>query len=222
MQKFQKGDILYNRVYTGNVGDQYSTEPLDLTEYPNYDLVDDELPTNASGQMSNDLIEVVYKYIYKTKVNVKYIDSITNEEISQAETIPGHEGDDYEATEKEITGYELKEEPENKSGKMTKDEINVIYMYKKVVEPKPEPEPEPDPKPEPEPEPDPKPEPEPEPDPRPEPEPVIEDKKVIPIQDKISTILPYTGKTQSVLITLTGIMFIIIGGTIYTLAIKRK
>ena len=50
-------------------------------------------------------------------------------EILDEEEIKGHEGDPYETVLKEFEGYDLKEEPENKTGEMTADTTYVIYKY---------------------------------------------------------------------------------------------
>ena len=132
------GDILYNKSHTGNVGDSYNIEPR---EFEGYDLVEDELPTNAAGTMTGELTEVVYYYIYKTKVNVKYIYIINEEtgetiEVAESEVIPGHEGDEYTTQAKKVPGYELivTKLPENATGEMTKEDITVTYYYAKISE----------------------------------------------------------------------------------------
>jgi hypothetical protein len=106
------GEILSNTSYEGNEGDVYSTSSK---EFDGYDLVEQDsegssmLPANATGTMTQDLIEVKYYYIRKATVKVQYIDINTNEEIAKAEVIEGHQGDEYTTTAKEIEGYALVE-----------------------------------------------------------------------------------------------------------------
>ena len=112
----------------GYEGDSYETHEENI---PNYDLVEEKYPENSKGTMTKEEIRVTYYYIKKTEVTVKYIDSETGEEIEVQETIPGHEGDDYETEAKEIPGYDLSEEPENKEGEMTSEPTEVVYYYKR-------------------------------------------------------------------------------------------
>ena len=139
------GDILYNEHHTGNEGDDYDikSKPQDndadeiKETFKDYDLVEEKLPTNAIGKMTKDdePIEVIYYYKHKAKVIIKHIDDVTGEEIPEAaeDPIEGHEGDEYSTDPKEIEGYDLIIEklPENADGTMTKDDIEVIYYYKR-------------------------------------------------------------------------------------------
>lgn len=99
------------------IGEEYKIEPK---EFDGYDLVEDMLPENAEGIVEEDTIEVKYYYIRKASVRVEYIDSVTNELLSDAEIINGHEEDDYEVTEKEFENYIIDKEkyPENTIGIM--------------------------------------------------------------------------------------------------------
>ena len=112
----------------GYEGDPYETHEENI---PEYDLVKEKYPENATGKMTIEPIRVTYYYIKKTEVNVKYVDKETGEEIDEPTNIPGHEGDDYTTEPKDVPGYELIEEPENKDGTMTADPIDVIYYYKR-------------------------------------------------------------------------------------------
>lgn len=112
-----------------------------LEEDPNGAYV----PKNYKGTMKvgENAIEVTYYYIRKTIVTVKYVDIDTNEEIANDDetdsrvTINGYEGDEYETESKIFRKYSLKEEPENKTGKMAittqeeniNNEIVVTYKY---------------------------------------------------------------------------------------------
>ena len=112
----------------GYEGDPYETHEENI---PEYDLVKEKYPENAVGKMTIEPTRVTYYYIKKTEVNVKYVDSETGEEIDESTNIPGHEGDDYTTEPKDVPGYDLVEEPENKDGTMTADPIDVIYYYKR-------------------------------------------------------------------------------------------
>ena len=112
----------------GYEGDSYETHEENI---PEYDLVKEKYPENATGKMTIDPTRVTYYYIKKTEVNVKYVDKETGEEIDEPTNILGHEGDDYTTEPKDVPGYDLVEEPENKDGTMTADPIDVIYYYKR-------------------------------------------------------------------------------------------
>ena len=112
----------------GYEGDPYETHEENIS---GYDLVKDKYPENATGKMTIDPTRVTYYYIKKTEVNVKYVDKETGEEIDVPTNIPGHEGDEYKTEPKDVPGYDLVEEPNNKNGTMTADPIDVIYYYRR-------------------------------------------------------------------------------------------
>ena len=129
--------VLITQTHQGNVGDEYN---IPSREIEDYDLVeiDDEgnnrLPTNAQGQMQEELIEVNYYYIKRTQVRVEYIDKLTGEKLTEDEIIKGHIGDEYQTEEKQFDGYDLVEKPSNDNGEMTEEEIVVKYYYAKRTE----------------------------------------------------------------------------------------
>ena len=120
------GATLHNEVHEGNEGDPYE---IKSKTFDGYDLVEDKLPTNAKGTMKVDSFDVIYYYIYRTKVNAKYLDKVTGEPVADDEVINGHEGDAYETERKVVDGYKLVEVPAKADGTMTKEEIDVTYYY---------------------------------------------------------------------------------------------
>ena len=80
--------------------------------------------------------KVNYYYTHKAKVTAKYIDKDTGEEISEEEIKEGHVGESYETEEKKIENYDIEKElyPKNPKGTMTKEDIEVIYYYKRKAE----------------------------------------------------------------------------------------
>ena len=80
--------------------------------------------------------KVNYYYIQKAKVITKYVDKDTGEEISEEEIKEGHEGEKYETKEKQIENYDIEKElyPNNSKGNMTKEDIEVIYYYKRKTD----------------------------------------------------------------------------------------
>ena len=136
------GMLLYENSYTGLEGDPYDTKSMEFT---GYDLVEDKLPTNASGKMTVEPILVEYYYKKKAKVEIKYLEKGTDTELAETKVIEGHEGDEYTSEALDIEYYKLVETPENATGKMTaeliknedgtltiNDTTTVTYYYEKM------------------------------------------------------------------------------------------
>lgn len=107
----------------GFEGQSYETKQKTIA---NYTFV--EATPNTKGIMTNKTIEVIYYYLYNTKVTVQYIDASTDRVIDSVE-ITGLEGDTCETVAKEISGYILSERPVEATVKMKKEEIIVKYYY---------------------------------------------------------------------------------------------
>ena len=112
----------------GYEGDPYETHEENI---PGYTLVKEKYPANAQGIMAREETRVTYYYVKNTEVNIKYIDKETGEEITEKTNIPGKEGENYTTEPKDISGYDLVEEPTNKDGTMTAEPIDVIYYYRR-------------------------------------------------------------------------------------------
>ena len=123
-------EILDNELHEGNEGDPYE---INSKTFEGYDLVEDRLPENASGEMTKDPIEVIYYYKYRSSVTAKYIDRYTGEELTEEEIITGHEGDSYKTEAKIIDDYVLIEVPEDEEGTMEREPKEVVYYYKKIA-----------------------------------------------------------------------------------------
>ncbi|MDO4282537.1 MAG: MucBP domain-containing protein [Clostridia bacterium] len=68
-----------------------------------------------------------------TKVIIKYVDEAGNE-IADSKIIDGYVGDEYTTKRRTIDGYyAYGEEPDNKDGIMTKEEIVIVYQYKAIM-----------------------------------------------------------------------------------------
>ena len=137
------GDTLTDDVIIeGYQNDPYTTSSK---AFDSYKLDEDNLPTNADGQMLvtvDDQGQVVdetivkYYYIHDAKVIEKHID-IKNDEAIYTEEHNGYEGDSYDIDAREFEGYDLVTEledgtsklPTNSEGSMTRETIEVIYYY---------------------------------------------------------------------------------------------
>ena len=134
------GEVLDEEVYEGQEGEPYTTSDK---EFKGYDLVEEKYPSNATGTMMRDVIEVKYYYIKKATVRVEYIDKVNDNKLTEDVIIEGHENDPYRTEEKEFEGYDLVEIPENATGEMKvtvnedetyETEIVVKYYYKYISE----------------------------------------------------------------------------------------
>ncbi|MEQ7192922.1 MucBP domain-containing protein [Enterococcus avium] len=114
---------------TGNVGEQYKSEAKTITGY-----ILKEVPENATGTFTDQQQEVTYVYtkepVKGANVVVRYVDEEDNT-IAPAETLMGNVGEQYTSEAKTITGYILKEVPENATGTFTEQQQEVTYVYTK-------------------------------------------------------------------------------------------
>ena len=142
------GEILEEYIHEGRQGDSYD---IDSKTFEGYDLVEDKLPNNSEGTMTEDPIEINYYYLKQAKVIVRYVNEISGEDIlvnDQEITVEinGHENDDYTTEKKEIEGYIYTRTDGEESGKMSVKIITnengekefdnvttVIYYYKRVA-----------------------------------------------------------------------------------------
>lgn len=97
-----------------------------------------EIPTNANGVFSDKDQTVTYVYKRSTthplvegNVVSRYVDS-TGKVIAQSVEISGKVGETYQTTAKEIPGYRLSGEPNNKTGIFSEGILYVTYVYDKI------------------------------------------------------------------------------------------
>ena len=109
--------------------DPYETQ---AKEVEGYELV--LTPANASGEMTVDKITVTYEYRKIANVIIEHIDGNTGEKIIEDVVTKYKEGDKYEALGQSIEGYTITKEPENKTGEVGREDIIVVYEYKKISE----------------------------------------------------------------------------------------
>ncbi|MGN1297226.1 MAG: SpaA isopeptide-forming pilin-related protein [Clostridia bacterium] len=121
----------------GNVNEPYRTSPK--TYISGYSLNVDKLPTNMYGNITEGETTVTYFYDEQPiKVVTHYIDFENNTSIVDDNIQYKNSGEEYATTgltQEEIPeGYELVNEPENKTGTITGQEegleINVYYYYR--------------------------------------------------------------------------------------------
>ena len=108
----------------GRVRDDYTTENK---AFPSYTLT--EIPSNASGKMTVEPIEVIYYYTKNSSdVIANYVDE-NGTILASQETYQGKVDTPYSTFAKEIEGYNLKTVEGEESGKFKDDTIIVNYIY---------------------------------------------------------------------------------------------
>ena len=119
---------------TGEIGTNYTTAPKDIADY---EVVIEKLPSNASGEYTADVQEVIYYY---KQTPVKFI--VHHYLEGTEEIVPGSEDDQIneerergsEYTTSPVTGidekYELVEVLGNPSGTLTENETIITYYYR--------------------------------------------------------------------------------------------
>lgn len=110
---------------SGPVGDSVTTEAKNINGYT---LV--KKPENENITLTEELQVVNYYYAKNTTVTAKYIDEVTNQEISPSTVINGKSGDDYTTEQKTIDNYDFTKVDGNPSGTMRGEPINVTYYYR--------------------------------------------------------------------------------------------
>ncbi|MCZ2491448.1 MucBP domain-containing protein, partial [Dellaglioa carnosa] len=114
---------------TGKVGDKYETSGKDISGW-----VLKETPENANGTYGTEAQTVTYVYerAEAAPITVNYVDEKGNK-ISDPDTLPtGKVGDKYETSGKDISGWALKETPENATGTYGTKAQTVTYVYERA------------------------------------------------------------------------------------------
>ena len=119
--------------YTFEVDEHYETQPSTIVP-EKYEVCDDKLPVNASGNMPLTPLEVTYYYRVKTSsVTVKYIDRFNGQELSPSETITGKVDSNYNVSAKPIDGFTYVPGDEQAEGKYKLNPQTIVFNYAKNV-----------------------------------------------------------------------------------------
>ena len=132
--------IAPDETLSGKLDASYTAKPKDITDY---ELV--KTPMNATGTFGHKIHDVTFVYTKKTvsNVTVHYQDE-TGKTIADDKILSGKLGDKYTAEPKDITDYELVEQPTNATGTFSHDAQEVTFVYTKTrVNPTPTPSPTP-------------------------------------------------------------------------------
>ncbi len=120
------GDILETEEVNGYIGDTFKS---DENIYDMYVCV--TRPDNESIILTDSKNILTYEYVKLSKVIVIYKDLITNEELSKiVET--KKQGDSFTSEEKSFDNYELFDKPENETITVEREDIELVYVYKKI------------------------------------------------------------------------------------------
>ena len=111
----------------GLENDAYTTE---AKEIDGYELV--VIPSNASGKMTVGKTTIIYEYRKLSNVIAKYVDENTGVEITEEVENTYKEGDMYTTEKKSFEGYTFTKDTNNTSGVVQREDIEVVYYYKKI------------------------------------------------------------------------------------------
>lgn len=136
-------DIYKSQTITGKYGDTYDASTKQyMPDIDGYTLDKDKLPSNQVGIISDQ--DQVVTYVYKRdvvsggNVTFKYQDE-NGKKIDEDIVESGNVGDKYQSHIHDISGYIVDNDkiPANDTGRFTKQEQTVIYVYKKASQPTP-------------------------------------------------------------------------------------
>ncbi len=125
----KNNNILETKNINGNIGENVSTSSINISGY-----VLEESPATENYTLTVASQTVNYYYLKQSNVITKFIDEITGERIENIDevVVTYKEGDSYTTTPKEIDGYKLFTTPNNANGTIERDNIEVVYKYKKI------------------------------------------------------------------------------------------
>ena len=121
-----KKEIAASKHQAGLENDDYTTSAVVVE---GYELV--LTPANAAGKMTPEQITVAYEYRKQSNVTVKYVDENTRKELLGQVTTTYKQGDKYTTEKKDISGYTYTKDTGNVSGTVERENIEVVYYYKR-------------------------------------------------------------------------------------------
>ena len=127
--------VLDDIIITEKVGTVLTTKELSKEELNDrYEYLPEGGPANKQVTVTKEDTYVTYYYKrVKGEVIVKYLEKGTNTKLYEDEKITGYVGENYSTARKAISKYKSAQpEPTNKTGKITRATIEVIYYYEKI------------------------------------------------------------------------------------------
>ena len=122
-----RGEIATSKHLDGLEDESYETEP---EKVEGYELV--VTPENYKGKFKLINDDVVYEYRKLSKLTVYHIDANTEEEIADEVVTQYKEGDVYEGYPTQVEGYELYEVPDETTGTMGREDVEMTFKYKRI------------------------------------------------------------------------------------------
>lgn len=120
------GEELTEKVeLTDEIGKTYYTEELTFPNFYHAQTKGEEVGTYTKEEK-----RVTYVYDNTTVIKIRYVDNNENELLDSIYMI-GKIGNEYNTSAKEIDGYVLTKEPNNKTGIFTEETQIITYMYEK-------------------------------------------------------------------------------------------
>ena len=126
----ENGEVIAdNSFYTGNIGENYTTEKKIITGY-----TFKEVQGNPTGAFTEEEQTVTYVYtknpVAGGTVTARYVDGSGNP-ITENAVFIGNVGESYTTEQKIIAGYTYKEVQGKSTGTFTEEEQTVTYVYTK-------------------------------------------------------------------------------------------
>ena len=120
-------ELLKDKVIEGYEGKEYLVEPSIIPGY----ICDNN---NIEIKLVSGINECNIYYEKLGKINIAYVDEITNEKIIPNVEYLGKYNEEYKTEKKELAGYEFTKISGKTNGIINTEEIEVIYYYKKIVD----------------------------------------------------------------------------------------
>lgn len=137
IDKLHDKKIIADVIIEGHEKDHYVAEAkefegYDLVKRPENDEGEMEIIVNSDGSYKTEILVQFYYMHISGGVIERHIDMVSGKVLAETRH-EGYEGDEYTTSEKEFPGYQLVKDkyPENKSGKMKVEVIEVNYYYVK-------------------------------------------------------------------------------------------
>ena len=111
----------------GLENEKYETNSKDIADY---ELV--LIPENSNGRLKVTNDDVIYEYRKLAKLTVMHVDADTDEELADDVVTVYKEGENYEGYPVNIEGYDLVETPDETTGTMGREDIEMTFKYRKI------------------------------------------------------------------------------------------
>lgn len=112
----------------GNLGESYTATPVSIDGYE----IEESTESIEKIYSTNDQT-ITFYYIKQSELRIKYVDLLNeNNKLKEDIVIKLKQGESYTSNAEEFSGYNLVEKPESETITMERNDINVIYGYKKI------------------------------------------------------------------------------------------